>query len=154
MAMESEATKILKDKNVPFRIIKLSNKGISSGDVAKYAVDRLNPSEICKTIITKDKSNNNYALLLKGDDKIDFSKIKNVVGQKISIVRYEDVKQSTGKEPGAVCPITLDMPIFVDDKIFQSEKINFGSGNHMFGIEVSSNDLKKIFVFQKVDIAQ
>ena len=152
--MKSEATKILKDKNISFRIIKLSNKGISSNDVAKYAVDHLDPSEICKTIITKDKLGKNYALLLKGDDKIDFLKVKNVVGKKISIVSYEDVKQSTGKEPGAVCPIILDMPIFVDDKIFQSEKINFGSGNHMFGIEVYSNDLKKIFVFQKVSIAQ
>lgn len=63
--MESEATKILKDKNIQFRVIKLSNKGISSNDVVKYAVDYLNPSEICKTIITKDKLGNNYALLLK-----------------------------------------------------------------------------------------
>lgn len=142
MIMESEATKILKEK------------GISSSDVIKYAVTTIDPTEICKTIITKDKMGKKYALLLKGNDKIDFSKVRNIIGQKVSIVSYHDVEQSTGTEPGAVCPITLDIPVWVDNKVFQSEKINFGSGNHLLGIEMSPQDLQKVSTFQHADITR
>lgn len=152
--MESVATKILKAKNIPFRLIRLSNKSISSDDVIKNAVDDLNPSEICKTIITKDESGNFYAIILPGTNKIDFSKAQNIIGQKISIVEFDDIEKITGQEPGAITPITLNMPIFVDQKVFQMEKINFGSGDNLFGLEVSTADLEKIFVFQKVDISQ
>ncbi len=152
--MQSAVTKILKDKDIPFRLIRLSNKSISSDDVIKNAIDDLNPSEICKTIITKDKSGNFYAIILPGKNKIDFSKAQNIIGQKINIVEFNDVEKITGQKPGAITPITLNMPIYVDQKIFQTEKINFGSGDYSFGLEISVNDLKKIFTFRKVNISQ
>ena len=43
---------------------------------------------------------------------------------------------------------------FVDKKVFDSEKINFGSGDHLFGLEINSKDLKKIVDFKEVDVAQ
>ena len=152
--MQSAATKILQAKGIPFRLIRLLNKSISSDDVIKNAVDDLNPAEICKTIIAKDESDNFYAIILPGKSKIDFSKAQNIIGQKISIIEFDDVEKITGQEPGAITPITLDIPILVDHKVFQTEKINFGSSDQSFGLEVSTNDLEKIFAFQRVDISQ
>lgn len=152
--MELESQKILKNKKINYKLIELSDKAISFQDVIKYSKDEINPNEICKTIIIKDQKANRYAFLLKGNQKIDFSKVKGVIGSKASIVSYEDLKKSTGTEPGAVCPLLLSMPLFVDKGIFETEKINFGSGNHLLGLEINSKDLEKIIKFQIVDVAQ
>lgn len=152
--MELKSTKILDEKGIPHRLIKLSQKGVSFEDVVKYAKDEINPGEICKTIIVKDKKGQKYAFFLKGDKKMDFSKAKEIIGSKISIVSYEDLVKETGTEPGAVCPFLLTIPIFVDKGIFELQKINFGSGDHLYGLEIESKDLKKIIDFKEVDVAQ
>jgi prolyl-tRNA editing enzyme YbaK/EbsC (Cys-tRNA(Pro) deacylase) len=152
--VELESTNILKEKGIRYRLIKLSDKGISFEEVVENAEDEVNPNEICKTIIVKDKKGNKYAFFLKGDKKIDFSKAKEIVGKKISIVSFEDLKKTTGKEPGAICPFLLQMPIFVDKKVFETEKINFGSGDHLYGLEISSEDLKKVIKIQEVEVSQ
>jgi len=152
--MEIKAVEFLENKGINYRLIKLSEKGISFEDVIKYAQEEINPNEICKTIIVKDKKNNRYALFLKGNQKIDFSKAKEIIGSKISIISYEDLKKSTGTEPGAVCPILLDFSIFVDKKVLETNKINFGSGDHLYGLEINSKDLNKVINFKVVDIAQ
>ena len=90
---------------------------------------------------------------LKGNQKIDFSKAKDIIGSKISIINYEDLKKSTGTEPGAVCPILLDFPIFVDKKVLETNKINFGSGDHLYGLEIDSKDLDKVINFKVVDLS-
>jgi prolyl-tRNA editing enzyme YbaK/EbsC (Cys-tRNA(Pro) deacylase) len=152
--IELESTNILKEKGIEFRLIKLSDKGISFDDVIENAEDEVNPNEICKTIIIKDKKGDKYAFFLKGDQKIDFSKAKEIVGKKISIISFEDLKKTTGKEPGAICPFLLQIPIYVDKKVFETEKINFGSGDHLYGLEISSVDLKKVIEFQEVEVSQ
>ena len=152
--MELESETILKSKGISYRLIELSDKGISFEDVVKNAKDEINPDEICKTIIVKDKKGNNYAFLLKGNQKIDFSKVKEIIGSKASIVGYEDLKKATGTEPGAVCPFLLSMPIYVDKRVFETEKINFGSGDHLFGLEIKTGDLEKVIELKIVDVAQ
>jgi prolyl-tRNA editing enzyme YbaK/EbsC (Cys-tRNA(Pro) deacylase) len=64
------------------------------------------------------------------------------------------LKRATGKEPGAICLLLLDIPIFVDKRVFETEKINFGSGDHLYGLEISSNDLEKIIDFETIDVVQ
>ncbi len=152
--MELKSTKILEEKGISYRLIKLSDKGISFEDVVKYAEDEVNPNEICKTIIVEDKKGQKYAFFLKGDKKVDFSKAKEIIGSKISIVSYEDLVKETGTEPGAVCPFLLNLPLFVDKKVFELKKINFGSGDHLYGLEINSKDFKKVINFKEVDISQ
>jgi len=152
--MELKAIEILKERKINYKLIKLSEKAVSFEDVVKYAKDEINPNEICKTIIVKDKNGDKYAFLLKGDNKIDFSKAKEVIGNNVSFVGYEDLVKSTGIEPGAVCPLILNMPLFVDKEVLGLKKINFGSGDHLYGLEIDPKDLKKIVSFKEVSIVQ
>ncbi len=150
--MELESIKILKEKGIDYRLIKLSDRGIAAKDVMKYAQDKINPEEICKTIIVQDKQKNKYAFFLKGNHKIDFSKAKQIIGQGVSIISYEDLKKTTGKKPGAICPLLLDIPIFVDKEVFKTRRINFGSGDYLYGVEIESKNLEKIINFKLVNI--
>lgn len=153
MKQETYAAKMLKERGIEFRLIKLSDRAISVDDVVKFSDGSVKADEICKTIVVKD-SNNFYALFLLGSDKIDFSKAKNVIGKKISIASADEVKRAAGVEPGAVCPLLLNMPMIIDKKVFTKKKINFGSGDHLHGIGMKPEDLERAIEFRIADISQ
>ena len=77
-----------------------------------------------------------------------------VVGKSAEIATFEDVKAATGVEPGAVCPILLRVPLLVDRRVRAKERINFGSGHHLYGLEIDSRDLERLVEYRLVDIAE
>ena len=150
--MRLQVQDFLESKNAPYRIIELRDRAISVQDVIEYSKEDINPEEICKTILVKLKKEY-HALFLRGADKIDFNKIKDLIG-KARIASRAEVKEITGVDNGAVCPLLLDVPVIVDQRVLGLEKLNFGSGNHLFGIEIASVDLEKVLDFRLADIAQ
>ncbi len=149
-----EVEKLLQEKGVEYKLIKLSRKVISHEDVKKYSKGT-DPEDDCKVIMTKDKQGNQYAFFARGMMKLDFSKIKEIVGKKLNIMNYEELKKSTGKEPGAVCPLLLkNTKIYVDKRVLQRNKIDFSSGEQMLGLQIFTKDLNKIMDFETVDIAE
>ena len=143
---------ILESKHVNYRTIELRDRAISVQDVIEYSKGDINPEEICKTILVKRKKEY-YALFLRGSDKIDFKKLRALVG-KTSIASRDEVHKISGVDPGAVCPLLLDVPVIVDQRVLGLEKLNFGSGNHLYGVEIASVDLEKVLDFRLADIAQ
>lgn len=88
-----------------------------------------------------------------GSDRIDFNKLKVIIG-KVKIASPEEVKAASSVEPGAVCPLLLSIPIIIDKKVFSKEKINFGLGDHLYGIEMRTEDLDKAMKFDVKIISQ
>jgi prolyl-tRNA editing enzyme YbaK/EbsC (Cys-tRNA(Pro) deacylase) len=115
-------------------------------------VEDISPEEICKTILVKQKTRY-YAVFLRGADKIDFKKLKDVIG-KVSIASRKEVVEVTGVEPGAVCPLLVDIPVLVDRRVLRLKKLNFGSGDHLFGVEIASGDLICVLDYRLVEIAE
>jgi prolyl-tRNA editing enzyme YbaK/EbsC (Cys-tRNA(Pro) deacylase) len=72
----------------------------------------------------------------------------------VKIAAFEEVKATTGVEPGAVCPILLRVQLLVDRRVLAKERINFGSGHHSYGLEIDPRDLDKIVEYREVDIAE
>lgn len=151
MMLESE--KLLKKLNIDYKLIELRDRALTVEDVIKYSNGRLDSDEICKTIILKD-GEKFYAAFLLGKHKIDFKKLENATGIKFSIVKPQEVEQNTGMEPGAVCPILIRMPIFLDNRVLEKRKVNFGSGNHLYGLEIATKDLSRVFNYKTVDMAK
>ena len=151
--MKLESARILSEKGIPYRLIELSDRAISVEDVIAYSKSTIKAEEICKTIIVKDKKGKKYGMFLRGNDRLDFKKLKKILG-KVSIASFKEVKESTGVEPGAVCPLTIDIPIIVDERVFDIESLNFGSGDHLYGIEIRTEDLNKVIDFKVEDIAE
>jgi len=135
-------------------LTKLSGKVVSHVDVLKYDKES-DPEDDCKTIIVKDKKRNYYALAVRGMMRIDFSKAKEAIGKKISILDQKELKKITGKDPGSVCLLLLkNMKIFVDKRILEREKMHFSSGHPLYGLGINTKDLDKVIKFDTVDIAQ
>ena len=152
--VELESAELLNKKGIDYRIIELEERAITVADVIKYSKGDIKPEEICKTIIVKDQKGNMFAIFLLGDHKIDEKKAKKAIKSKIKIAGLEEIRKALGIGAGAICPIILDIPIFVDTKVLTRDRLNFGSGNHLFGIEISSKDLNKIIDYKVVDIAK
>jgi prolyl-tRNA editing enzyme YbaK/EbsC (Cys-tRNA(Pro) deacylase) len=144
---------LLDSKGIKYRLIGLTKKAITVEDVIEYSKEELNPDEICKTIILKSKKIGKIALLLKGDKKIDFKRLKSFFG-KMDICSGDEVFQISGVRPGAVCPLILDTPLYIDKQILSLDKINFGSGHHKFGIEIKTKDLEKLIDFEVIDASK
>ena len=145
---------ILDSHNIEYRLIELEERALSIEDVIKYSKAEINVDEICKTMILKDREGGRYAVLLRGGDRVDYGKAREALGLKVSIASFVEVKEAVGVEPGAVCPIMLDIGLFVDRKVMELERINFGSGNHKYGLEIRTGDLEKVVGFRVVDVAK
>jgi prolyl-tRNA editing enzyme YbaK/EbsC (Cys-tRNA(Pro) deacylase) len=142
---------ILEATKIPHRIIELEARAISVQDVIEYSKEDINREEICKTILVKHKDQY-YALFLRGADKVDFKKLKAVIG-KASIASRDEVLRVAGVEPGAVCPLLLNVPVLVDKRVLELRRVNFGSGDHLYGVELASGDLGRVLDYRTVDIA-
>jgi len=142
---------ILEEKKVPYHIIELEARAITVEDVIEYSKEDINPEEICKTILVKHRDQY-YALFLRGADKVDFKKLKALIG-KASIASRESVLKVAGVEPGAVCPLLLDVPVLVDRRVLELERVNFGSGDHLYGVEIAAGELGRVLDYRTVDIA-
>lgn len=145
---------ILDSHGIDYRLIELEERALSIEDVIKYSKAEINVDEICKTMILKDREGGRYAVLLLGDDRVDYRKAREAIGMKVSIASFAEVKEAVGVDPGAVCPIMLDIGLFVDRKVMERERINFGSGDHMYGLEIRTRDLEKVVGFRVVDISK
>ena len=149
-----ESARVLKERGVGYRVIELKDRAISVEDVIRFSKEEIRPEEICKTIILKDRGGSMYAIFLLGDQRIDTKKARQVIGGKVNIASFREVKETTGVEPGAVCPLLVDIPVLVDRRVLTRERLNFGSGNHLYGLEIRSEDLAKVVDYRVVDVAE
>jgi len=151
---ELDSVKALRGKGVGFRLIELSQRAVSVEDVVRYSVSKIAVDEICKTILLKGSDGDMHAVLLMGSHMVDFTKVRGVIGMSVKIATFEEVKEATGVEPGAVCPILLRVQLLVDRRVLAKERINFGSGHHLYGLEIDPMDLERIVEYREVDIAE
>lgn len=153
--MELEVEKILKQKGIPYRLIALSGKAVSVEDVTKLSKDGINADEICKTIILKGrKTGKLVAILLQGTDRVNSSKLRKLLKEDVAIASPAEVMEAAGVEPGAVCPFLLKVPLYVDAKVALKQRINCGSGDHLYGLEFNFDDLKKGIAYENIEVSK
>jgi len=145
-----ESTQKLDEAGVEYSLFKLDKQAFTVEDVVKYSKGRVNVDEICKTMILTDDEGYGCGLLLLGISRVDFKRLKTITGKILRLASRKQVVDLTGIEPGAICPIILDIPLFVDGQVFTKNRINFGSGNHLFGIEMNPIDLIKIVDYNRI----
>ena len=142
------------EAKVDYRLIALAERAVTVEDVVKYSNGSVAVQEICKTLIVRGKkSRDKYAILLRGEDRLDFSLAKAEFGEAIEVASPQEVSEAAGVEPGAVCPVLLRVPLLVDAQVLSLEKFNCGSGDHAFGLEMKTADLAKAVNYKVLNLA-
>jgi prolyl-tRNA editing enzyme YbaK/EbsC (Cys-tRNA(Pro) deacylase) len=149
-----ESERILIQRGAPYRLIDLSDRAMTVADVARYSKGDIHIEEICKTVIMRDSDGELYAFFLLGVDRVDMIKAKRYTGRRLSIASSDEVRDATGVDPGAVCPLTLKIPLTIDIRITYLPRVNFGSGHHLHGIEMNTSDYLRVIPHNIADIAQ
>ncbi len=149
-----EAERILRERGIPYRLIDLTDRAMTVADVAHYSKGDIKVEEICKTVIMRDDSGGHYAFMLVGTDRVDFLKAKKHTGRKLSVASPDEVRSSAGVNPGAVCPLTLSIPLTIDQRVTNLQRVNFGSGHHLHGIEMNTTDLLRAVPHTIADVAE
>jgi Cys-tRNA(Pro)/Cys-tRNA(Cys) deacylase len=145
----------LEGLDIEYKILELNGKAYTSEDVVRLYGCPI--EEICKTVVMKSDKGDFFAVTLGGDKRLDVKKMREIVGcRKMRFLRDDELEELTGFEPGTVCPVTLcDMlPLYLDKSCFRTEKVNFGSGDLQYGIEIKSEDMKKAIKAEVVDVIE
>jgi len=90
-------------------------------------------------------------LILRGEDKVDTDKLKELIG-KWSVVTAPELETNFGLVAGGINPFVLDVPILLDESVLQLTTLSMGAGSVTQGINIKTDDLIKHLVFKTVKI--
>ena len=89
---------------------------------------------------------------MRGNDRVDFKKVRRFFGSKSELAKPVEVLKVVGVSIGAVCPIMVGIPLYIDAKVMDLENIHMGSGDLMHGLEMKLADLLKAVGEYKVEV--
>jgi len=145
------SVKLLQAQGIQFRFIELERSPRSAQEVEEMFGCEL--KQVIKTLLlTGDKD---VLICVPGDKRADFNKIKKLLGvSDLRMASPSEVKEKTGFDVGGVCPFLENPNIetILDSSVLENESVNVGAGTTVTGVELRSEDLKKIWTGQIEDI--
>ncbi|OGK18620.1 hypothetical protein A3G67_02130 [Candidatus Roizmanbacteria bacterium RIFCSPLOWO2_12_FULL_40_12] len=145
----------LKDKGIQFEAVYLKEVPRTAQDVERLFGCPL--EQVLKTLLFIGEKNP-ILTVLSGDKKVSLKKLENLTGQKVlRMAKPNEVKELTGYPVGGVCPFAIDNDTIqkvIDEKVFTLENVNIGSGKAEIGIELASEDLKRIWDGKILNISE
>ncbi len=155
MANLKQIERFLKDKKIAYEVIDLGGEVFTVDEVKKSGVKE---GDIVKTLVIR-VDDDFVALAVRGQDRLDFRKVRKHFGPSTSLrvncelAKPEEVEKAVGVPVGAVCPILIGLPLYIDKEVMELAHINMGSGDLKFGLEMEFADfLKAIEEFQVEDL--
>ena len=85
--------------------------------------------------------------VLPGDKKIDFKKLKSVLGARdVSLADPEEVEKTVGVKIGAVSPFghLSGLKVLLDESIYDNEEIVFNAGDHCKSVKMKLSDYLRL----------
>ena len=123
---------------------------ISVAEVQKYLGYGMDDSAATLLMKAGDQF---VAIIRRGDTKLDSEKVKKLLGVTTLRMATDDEFTTITRVPSGAASVYLpDIPTYIDEKIFEKEYINAGSGSLLVTIRYKSEDLKKIPDIQIVNI--
>lgn len=145
MANLEKIEKFLKQRKIKYKVSDLGGEVYKVEDVIKVGV---NPDEILKTLIVRTVVKEDlefkykyFALVLRGKDRVDFKKVRRLFGGKSELAKADEVQKVARVPVGAVCPILLNIPIYIDKRAMDLKHVNMGSGDLTRELEMDFSDL-------------
>jgi Cys-tRNA(Pro)/Cys-tRNA(Cys) deacylase len=155
--MKTPVTEKLDKLQINYKV-KLHNKPVYTSEAA--AAERgVRLSQIVKTLLFIDSSDRLIIAVVPGDRRINLKKLKKALGvKKLGFVDKETVAERLALVAGAIAPVSdffEGRPIFIDPSVFDEAVVDISSGDPCVGIELTSEDLRKILkTYEVVDITK
>lgn len=111
--------------------------------------------EGAKALILKSDTSH-VMVVVPADKQVEISKIESRLDSKVSLESPDIIKSQYGLDIGAVPPIgtMFGMKVYVDNKLFENERIAFNSGLRTSSIIMNPKDLSTVMDFEKGDFVE
>jgi Ala-tRNA(Pro) deacylase len=111
--------------------------------------------EGAKALILKSDTSH-VMIVVPADKQVEISKIESRLDSKVSLESPDIIKSQYGLDIGAVPPIgtMFGMKVYVDNKLFENERIAFNSGLRTSSIIMNPKDLSTVMDFEKGDFVE
>lgn len=147
--------KYIKRKKIKAEIIYLKDKAISAEDASRLSGFPV--KSIIKTIIVI-ADGKPYAVLVTGDKRINYIKLRKVLGcRTIRLANKDEVKRLTGFEIGEVSPLSFRLDRItkvVDKELLDMDTVLLGAGSHNALVKMRAKELLKTLKPLVADISK
>lgn len=143
MALSAKLKKLLDAKKVKYKVV--DHKTVFTAyDLAQTMKEKL--ENIAKTIVVKaDKDH--LLVVLPGNRRVDFSKLKKFLKAKKVDIDREGVMQAVFKvKPGAITAfggLYKDTPVLMDKALTRAKKVVAGAGNFEQALHMTAKEFLK-----------
>lgn len=126
---------------------------VSGVEVAKVLGE--DPDAVFKTLVTVGRSGQNYVFVIPVASELELRKAASAVGEKsIEMIKSKELLPLTGYIHGGCSPIGMKKQFVtvVDETAQLFDRIMFSAGKIGYQVEVSPDDLEKMFPFEYADL--
>lgn len=95
-----------------------------------------------------------FAVLCPGNRRVDENKLENITETDVRMAKPDEVREATGYVVGGVSPFDLDIPVFMEKKLLEQDKLKPAAGSRVAGAEITPEDLKSITEAEVADVAE
>lgn len=131
-----KADEFLKEKSLEFELVKQENETLSCDDAARER--GLETDQIVKSLII-ESDGQYFHCLVPGDRELSEKKF----GKEYRMADPEKSRAITGQESGTVHPFASELKHFVDERIFEKNRISFTRGDRLHGVILTPEKFEK-----------
>ena len=153
--IEARVAAALETVGVPYEIIACDPESADTADFCERYGYRLEDCGNAIVIASKRGEKKYCACVVRGCDQLDVNRVvRKLMGvSRASFASADEVIELTGMMIGGVTPFALpeDLPVYVDRRVMELEKVILGSGSRSSKIWVSPEALARLPNAQVVD---
>ncbi len=120
-------------------------------------IEGLPLSSAIKALLVKgERTHDHYLLCIPGDRKLDMSKVKSVLGERVVFLKPEVVLEKYGLVVGGVPPIgsLLGVTTCIDQRVLENDRVNFCCGLATDSIIMKGSDFELLREGEVSDISK
>lgn len=146
--IEARVAAALETVGVPYEIIACDPESADTADFCERYGYRLEDCGNTIAVASKRGAKKYSACVVRGSDRLDVNRtVRKLMGvSRASFASAKEVIELTGMMIGGVTPFALpeDLPVYVDRKVMELDKVILGSGSRSSKIWVSPEALERL----------
>lgn len=131
-----KADEFLEDKGFEFELVEQENETLDCDDAARER--GLETDQIVKSLII-ESGGEYFHCLVPGDRKLSEQKF----GEEYRMADPGRSEEITGQESGTVHPFASELKHFVDERIFEKDRVSFTRGDRLHGVIITPGKFEK-----------
>jgi prolyl-tRNA editing enzyme YbaK/EbsC (Cys-tRNA(Pro) deacylase) len=148
MKNNNDLKKFLEKSKIDAEIIKAP-----STKTAQKASEALGVNNVVKSIVFA-ASGKGILAIVRGEDRVDFQKLKKAAKKTCNTASPEQVFKFTSYPAGGVPPLSTGLETYIDKSVVKLEEVYAGAGTPNHLIRIKAKDIVKYSKGKVVDISK